>query len=249
MTMMDLLTTRVSLALLLCRAGYKVGLYSNVAAPYLTKIKEQLDVDGDDSLWIAFSSEEGCVQPSVASLRGFCTDNDLKPQEVVLIVGQDPLAARKMRAAGTGDGSKVEEDVSLHEHKSHGGGTGMEHHPSPGPDAGIVNPTRAASIGMHCVCMRRSAIPDQVVSCAGKAAILYLPDINLSHFVGEVLGFPSPLDRNRLGFGPYSVPAAQVFASTDLSLAMVNHRAACAGHVLILPRRRAARFADLGGGA
>eukprot|EP00240_Pyramimonas_obovata_P007076 CAMPEP_0118936010 /NCGR_PEP_ID=MMETSP1169-20130426/15954_1 /TAXON_ID=36882 /ORGANISM="Pyramimonas obovata, Strain CCMP722" /LENGTH=160 /DNA_ID=CAMNT_0006879099 /DNA_START=298 /DNA_END=780 /DNA_ORIENTATION=- len=47
-------------------------------------------------------------------------------------------------------------------------------------------------------------------------------------------------------FGPYSIRASeQVFASTELSLALVNLKPVVPGHVLIIPKRVVLRFQDL----
>jgi hypothetical protein len=65
----------------------------------------------------------------------------------------------------------------------------------------------------------------------------------------QVLGFPGPLDRSKFGFGPYTIPETQVFFATPSSLAFVNIRPVTQGHVLVAPRRRVARFADMGPGS
>ena len=44
-----------------------------------------------------------------------------------------------------------------------------------------------------------------------------------------MLGFPSPLDHAKYGFGPYTIPESQVFYATPSSLAFVNIRPVSAG--------------------
>lgn len=46
-------------------------------------------------------------------------------------------------------------------------------------------------------------------------------------------------------FGPWTVHASEVFATTSLSFAFVNFKPVVPGHVLVSPKRVAPRFADL----
>ena len=46
-------------------------------------------------------------------------------------------------------------------------------------------------------------------------------------------------------FGPIKIPPTQVFVESPLSVGLVNLKPVVPGHVLILSRRVAARFADL----
>ena len=46
-------------------------------------------------------------------------------------------------------------------------------------------------------------------------------------------------------FGPFRLPAAQLFYSTQSVFATVNLRPVVKGHVLVCPKRVTARFTDL----
>eukprot|EP00242_Pyramimonas_sp_CCMP2087_P010288 CAMPEP_0198213282 /NCGR_PEP_ID=MMETSP1445-20131203/28780_1 /TAXON_ID=36898 /ORGANISM="Pyramimonas sp., Strain CCMP2087" /LENGTH=161 /DNA_ID=CAMNT_0043887905 /DNA_START=300 /DNA_END=785 /DNA_ORIENTATION=+ len=46
-------------------------------------------------------------------------------------------------------------------------------------------------------------------------------------------------------FGPYKIRSSEVFANTELSLALVNLKPVVPGHCLIIPKRIVLRFQDL----
>jgi bis(5'-adenosyl)-triphosphatase len=48
-----------------------------------------------------------------------------------------------------------------------------------------------------------------------------------------------------LTFGQFSVSPREFFFASKLSLALVNFKPLVPGHVLVIPRRRTSRFADL----
>lgn len=209
------------------KAGYRVGLFGNVATPYKDRL---LDLGVQDLCdFIGFSCEDVCTQPSLPFLRKFCLDMEVAVDQAMLVVGNaeslvDPFAPRAL-PWNTPIGAPM---------------------PPVTPKCEIVNSARAIAVGMHCAAMRASSIPEKIVSASGRAACVYLPDYTVAQFVGEVLGFPGPLDSGKLGFGPYSIPESQVFFATASSFAFVNIRPTTQGHCLVAPRRRVARFSDMG---
>jgi diadenosine tetraphosphate (Ap4A) HIT family hydrolase len=102
---------------------------------------------------------------------------------------------------------------------------------------------RVLGAGMQCVYMTAEHNP---AAPHDRNAMLTIADYTLADVVGEVLGFAGALSDAAWGFGPYTVPAAQVFYSSSKSFAFVNAKPACAGHVIVASRRRVASCSDLG---
>lgn len=63
--------------------------------------------------------------------------------------------------------------------------------------------------------------------------------------VAWLLGHEKALERGYLGFGPHSIQPVHIFAQTKLSFAIVNIKPVLPGHVLVVSRRRVARFSSL----
>ncbi len=65
------------------RAGYRVGLFGNVATPY----KDRLLGLGIQDLcdFIGFSCEDVCTQPSLPFLRKFCVDMEVAVDQTMLV--------------------------------------------------------------------------------------------------------------------------------------------------------------------
>ncbi|RHY19274.1 hypothetical protein DYB36_005841 [Aphanomyces astaci] len=62
-----------------------------------------------------------------------------------------------------------------------------------------------------------------------------------------LLGFPHALDPHWTQFGPYPIRQSEVFYTSTLSVGLVNLKPIVPGHVLVIPKRRVARFLDLDG--
>ncbi|ETV98648.1 hypothetical protein H310_08762 [Aphanomyces invadans] len=66
-----------------------------------------------------------------------------------------------------------------------------------------------------------------------------------NEFVDELLGFPHALDPQWTQFGPFPIRLSEVFYTSPLSIGLVNLKPIVPGHVLVIPKRRVARFLDL----
>ena len=75
---------------------------------------------------------------------------------------------------------------------------------------------------------------------------LQLPTVDsLAAFSELALEHAHPLTPDTYGFGPISISARQVLFASAQCLVITNIRPVVPGHVLVLPRRRTARLADL----
>ena len=80
---------------------------------------------------------------------------------------------------------------------------------------------------------------------AGTGEYHFPPAATLTEAVAAILGHPCALAPKSHGYAAFTVPAEHVFFTTPSSLAIVNLKPAVVGHVLVLPRRRAARLSQL----
>lgn len=123
------------------------------------------------------------------------------------------------------------------------------------PEIHAQTSSRALASGIHCIVMKSGSKSPNTLTF-DRPTRLHLPDYTLAQLVGEVrvclarkrleqcvscplmtqtLGYPNPLDDGTYGFGPYAIPASQVFFTTRHSLAIVNIRPVIPGALPIIP--------------
>ncbi|ETV78011.1 hypothetical protein, variant [Aphanomyces astaci] len=92
--------------------------------------------------------------------------------------------------------------------------------------------------------------PPGIVAVGNVAIDDVLRDVDMDTpdaFVQALLGFPHALDPHWTQFGPYPIRQSEVFYTSTLSVGLVNLKPIVPGHVLVIPKRRVARFLDLDG--